>query len=171
MMVNAVPAAEGISQVFPPREILTQRKFDSKKDCKALFGSYVEASTDAIVTNDMKSRTHSCSALGPSGNWQGSTKCFDLSTRKVVTRRTVREFPMPDHIKKSVNKWGSQPCGKAYNSKVEFLNHTKDKFEWENDDIPTGEVTGEEPIYPNLIAEIPGIELETDFEDIENAVE
>jgi len=34
-----------------------------------------------------------------------------------------------------------------------------------------GEVTGKEPIYPNLIAEIPGIELETDFEDIENAVE
>ena len=36
---------------------------------------------------------------------------------------------------------------------------------------PKGEVTGEEPIYPNLIAEIPNIELETDFEDIENAVE
>ena len=33
-------------------------------------------------------------------------------------------------------------------------------------------MTGEEdPIYPNLIAEIPGVELETDFEDIENAVE
>ena len=55
MMVNAVPAAEGISQVFSPREIATQRKFDFKKDCKALFGSYVEASTDAIVTNDMTS--------------------------------------------------------------------------------------------------------------------
>ena len=54
---------------------------------------------------------------------------------------------------------------------MEFLNCTQDKFEWENDDIPTGEVTGEEPIYPNLIAEIPGIEIEKDLEDIENAVE
>ena len=54
---------------------------------------------------------------------------------------------------------------------MKFLNRTQDKFEWENDDIPTGEVTGEELIYPHLIAEIPGIELEADFEDIENAVE
>jgi hypothetical protein len=68
MMVNAIPAAEGISQLLSPREIVTQRKIDFRKDCKALFGSYVEASTDAIVTNDMKSRTHSCIALGPSGN-------------------------------------------------------------------------------------------------------
>ena len=78
-MVNAVPAAEGISQVFSPGEIVTQRKFDFEKDCKTLFGSYVEASTDAIVTNDTKSRTHSCIALGPSVNWQGSTRCFDLA--------------------------------------------------------------------------------------------
>ena len=78
---------------------------------------------------------------------------------------------MPDRIKKLVNKWGSQSWGKAYDSKVEFLNRTKDKFKWDNDDIPTGEVTGEEPIYPSLIAEISGIELEIDFEDIENAVE
>ena len=81
MMVNAVPTTEGISQVFSPREIVTQRRFDFKKDCKALFGLYVEAGTDTIVTNDMTSRTHICIALGPSGNWQGSTKCFDLSTK------------------------------------------------------------------------------------------
>ena len=146
-VVNAVPAAEGISQVFSPREIVTQRKFDFKKDCKALFGSYIEASTYEIVTNDMKSRTHSCIALGPSGNWQGSTKCFDLSTRQVVIRRTVKEVPMPDRVVK--NKLGSQPRGKAYKSSMEFLNRTQDKFEWENDDISPGEVTGEEPIYPN----------------------
>ena len=50
-MVDAVPAVEGISQVFSPREIVTQRKFDFKKDCKALFSSYVEVSTDAIVVD------------------------------------------------------------------------------------------------------------------------
>ena len=87
-----------------------------------------------------------------------------------MTRRTVKEVPMPDRVKKLVNKWGSQPRGKACKGSVEFLNRTKDKFEWANDDIPTREVTGEEePIYPNLIAEIPGVEVETDFKDIENA--
>ena len=88
-----------------------------------------------------------------------------------MTCHTVKEVPMPDRIKKLVEKWGTQSRGKAFKGKMEFLNRTKDKFEWENVDIPTGKMTGEEePIYPNLIAEIPGVELETDFEDIEGAV-
>ena len=75
MFVNAVPAPEGISQIFSPREIVTQTKIDFKKDCRAQFGLYVEVSTDAIVTNDTMPGTHECIVLGPSGNWQGSTKC------------------------------------------------------------------------------------------------
>ena len=78
MMVNATPAAEDISQIFSSGEIVTKRKIDFKKDHKAQFGSYVEDSTDAIVRNDMASRTHSCIALRPSGSWQGSTRCFNL---------------------------------------------------------------------------------------------
>ena len=70
-----------------------------------------------------------------------------------------------------MEKWGTQSRGKAYKGKVEFLNCKKDKFEWENGDIPMVEMTGEEePMYPNLIVEVPGVELETDFEDIEGAV-
>ena len=56
MFVDAVPAAEGISGVFSPCDIVTQQETDSKKDCKAQFGWYMEASTDAVVRNDMKSR-------------------------------------------------------------------------------------------------------------------
>ena len=153
MFVNAVPAVEDIFQIFSPRETVTQTKIDFEEDCKVQFGSYVESSTDAIVMNDMTSRTHECIALGPSGNWQGSTKYFDLTSGKVVTCHTVKEVPMPDRIKKLVEKWGTQSRGKAYKGKVEFLNRTKDKFEWKNVDISTGKMTGEEkPIYPNLIA-------------------
>ena len=51
--------------------------------------------------------------------------------------------------------WDDNPS-KAYTGSVKFLSPTKDKLEWENDDIPTVKVTGEEePIHPNLIAEIP----------------
>ena len=39
-------------------------------------------------------------------------------------------------------------------------------------DVHTGETSGkEEHIYPNLIAEIPGVELETDFEEIKDKVQ
>ena len=54
-------------------------------------------------------------------------------------QRTIEEVYMPDRIKKLVEKWGSQSCGKAYKGRVEFLNRMKDKFEWGNDDTPTGE--------------------------------
>ena len=41
MMINAVPADSGISEKFSPREIVTGRKIDMKKDFKAVFGVYV----------------------------------------------------------------------------------------------------------------------------------
>ena len=82
-MVNAVPAAKGISYIFAPHEIVTGRHLNFKH-LQAAFGEYIEASVDAEVTNEMKGRTHACISLGPSGNWQGSQVCFDLETGKVV---------------------------------------------------------------------------------------
>jgi len=92
-----------------PREIVTSRKLDMKKDCRARFGVFVEASKDADITNTMAERTHSCLALGPSRNLHGSVKCFDLLTGKVVVRRTIKVLPMPDSILKLINRWGSLP--------------------------------------------------------------
>ena len=84
MMINAVPADGSISEKYSPREIVTGQKLDMKKDCRALFGAYVEASKDAVTTNTMDKRTHSCITLGPSRNLQGSVKCFDLLTGKLI---------------------------------------------------------------------------------------
>ena len=55
---------------------------------------------------------------------------------------------------------------------IEYLNLTKDQFEWENNNIPTNKVTGEEEpvVHPSLIAKIPGAVLEEDFEDIAEAI-
>ena len=85
-----------MSAAYSSREIVTGRSLDVKIDLKAQFGSYVEASYDHIVTNDMKDRTHGCIALGALGNLQGSLKCFDLLTGQVVLRRTFTVLPMPD---------------------------------------------------------------------------
>ena len=63
----------------------------------------MQATTDEIVTNDQKPGTHGCIALGPSGNWQDSLKCFDLETGMVVIRRIVKVMPMPDRVVKKVN--------------------------------------------------------------------
>ena len=74
MCVNDVPATEGISRHYLPREIMTQRKVDSIQDCKVEFGQYIEASEDAMVTNTMNTQIPPCCEMGPSGNWKGSTK-------------------------------------------------------------------------------------------------
>ena len=106
MMINAVPADGGISEKYSPCEIVTGRKLDLKKDCRALFGAYFESSKDAVTTNTMDERTHSCIALGPSGNLQGSVKCFDLLTGKLIIRRTVQTVPYPHRIIRLANSWG-----------------------------------------------------------------
>ena len=57
MMVNAMPAAQGISDRFAPHEIVTGQRLNFKH-LQAEFGEYIESSVDAEVTNDMKGRTH-----------------------------------------------------------------------------------------------------------------
>ena len=78
---------------FSPREVVTGLSTDHEQDCKVDTGSYVEASTDATVTNDNTERTRSCVALGPVGNWQGPVICFDVESGKVFHRRTVTQLP------------------------------------------------------------------------------
>ena len=57
MMLNAVPATLGFSKVYSRNEIVTQRKLNMNKDCRVHFGTYVDASKDAQITNTMKLRT------------------------------------------------------------------------------------------------------------------
>ena len=128
MMVNAVPAENGISEKFSPREIVTGCKIAMKKDRKAVFGAYVEASTDADITNTMADRTHSFLALGPSGNLQGSVKCYDLLTGKVVVRRTIKVLPMPERLLRLANQWGKSSRSEQYGNKLEFLDCHKEKL-------------------------------------------
>ena len=106
IMLNTVPDASGISEKYSPDEIVISRKLDMKKDCWARFGAYVEASKDADIINTMAERTHSCLTLGPSGNLQGSVKCFDLLTGRVVVCQTNKVLLMPDSIPKLINRWG-----------------------------------------------------------------
>ena len=165
LFINVVPDPLGVSERYSPREIVTQRKFDFELDCKVLFGSYVQASNDAIITNTMKLRTHGCVALGTSGNWQGTTKCFDIETGKVVTRRVVKEVPYPDCVIKRVNDLGKTPRGEKYSDGLEFLNRNKQPFDWENEELNEKLPEVEEPIYPDILAEVPGLVLESDFDD------
>jgi hypothetical protein len=98
MWINGMPVDSGASTIYSPREIVTGLKLDFNKHCKYLWGSYVEASEDADITNTLRSRTFPCIVLGPTGNSQGSVWCFNLQTKQVIKRRTVKPLPMPDRV-------------------------------------------------------------------------
>ena len=149
-----------VHQKISPREIVTGRHLDVKKDCRAPFGAYVEASINANVTNTMKDRTHSCLSLGPAGNFQDSLKCFDILTGKVVTRRTIKVLPMPDIFLKTLNRWGLTSWTTVFGDKLELLNRMKSKYNWDNDDIFNNEegLVEPEPTHTGhhgILAEIP----------------
>ena len=81
--LNAFPNMSE-KQWFSPRKIITGLTVDYKQDCKAVVGAYIEVSIDAKITNDNVERRQSYVYLGPSGNHQGSIKCFVIETGAVV---------------------------------------------------------------------------------------
>ena len=85
-------------QWFHPLEIFTGLTVDYKQDCKAVVGTYIEASIDAETTNDSVERGQSCIYLGPSGNRQGSIKYFSIEKDTVVVQRVFDVLPYPDAI-------------------------------------------------------------------------
>ena len=103
----------------------------------------------------MKLRTHVCIALVILGNWQGSTLCFDLDIGKVVTSRMAKKPPMPNRVVKRVNMLGKSKRGIKYLDRVEFLNPKCQPFEWENEEIRDTLPTIDEPIYLDILDEIP----------------
>ena len=132
---------------FSSREIVTGLSTDFKRDCKADIGSCVEASTDVVVMNDNTERTRSCIALGPVGNRQGSVKCFDIETGKILHRRTVTQLPWPldNRLVKKIEEWGKKGAAAIKRGCIEFLNRAGKKFDWDNDDLSDLEVVSEQP--------------------------
>ena len=76
MWLNDIPRKSGAIQGISPRELITERKVNYKRYCRACMRGYLEASTYVIVMNDNTPRTHSCIAFVLSGNRQSSVKCF-----------------------------------------------------------------------------------------------
>ena len=96
--------------------------------------------------------------------------CFDLDTGKVVTRRIIEEMPYPDLIIKRVNKWGKTTRGEKFSDGVEFRNRKIQPFDWENKELVETLQEVKEPVYLDILAEILGLVIESDFADKGGAV-
>jgi hypothetical protein len=142
---------------------VTGLKVDYAKHCRARWGSYVEASDDLDVTNTMRDRTSPCIVLGPTGNIQGSVRCYNLETKSIVKRRTITPLPMPDRVIRRVIALGKRSKQKRKSAHLQFLNRVQQEFDWVIEET-AGLVKPEPSETDALPAEIPGVQLESDFE-------
>jgi hypothetical protein len=160
--INAFPSDSGVSSVHSPREIVTGLKIDYSKHCRARWGSYVEASDDLDVTNTMRDRTSPSIVLGPTGNIQGSVRCYNLETKSVVKRRTITPLPMPGRVIRRVLELGKRSKQKRKSEHLQFLNRIQQEFDWVVEE--TAGLVEREPHETDAIPdEIPGVSLESDF--------
>ncbi len=106
--------------------------------------------------------------MGPTGNLQGSVKFFCLNTGRILKQRSFTALPMPDRVIKRVNAIGvRERQGRTFR----FLNQRREPYKW-TDSVPEDdpEFQGlledeEEAAYPDISAESPGVELESEEAD------
>ena len=94
-----------------------------------------------------------------------------MDTEKVVSRRIIgEELPYPDRVIKRVNQWGKTTRGEKYLDGIKFRNRKREPFNWENEELAETLLEPEEPISPDVLAEVPGLVLESDLPDLDDAV-
>ena len=79
LWLNTFHIQSGITRGFSSKELVTGLTVNVLRHCWFDVGAYVEAITDAIITNDNSDRTHPCIYLGLSGNRQDLHNCFLLT--------------------------------------------------------------------------------------------
>ena len=118
-----------------PRAFVTGLTVNFLRHCQFDVGAYVEASTDAIITNDISDRTHPCIYLGPSGNRQCSHNCFSLDIGCVLVQRSAKQMPWPDMLLKLQTLGEKRGKYAIQRGHLKSLNQIGETFDWENDDL------------------------------------
>jgi hypothetical protein len=170
LWLNAYPVKTGVSSIYSPREVLVRLHLDYKKHCRVLPGTYCKVHDKPSPSNTIVPQRHKGIALGPTGNLQGTVKLYCLNTGRMLKRRSFMPLPMPDSMIQQVNIIGlKEEQGRSFL----FLNRQKEPYKWTNkvpeDDLEFQgllEADAEEAAaYPNISAELPGVELTSKEDD------
>jgi hypothetical protein len=166
LWLTAFLVKTGISTTYSARELLVCWQLDYKKHCRVLPGSYCKVHDKLVPENTMVWQTHKGIALSLTGNIQGSMKFYCTNPGRVLKHCSFTLMPMPDQAIKRVNAIGAQEGqGHAF----QFLNQSQDPYGW-TDKVPQDDPDfqglldnkEEEAVYPDISAELPGVELEED---------
>ena len=131
----------------------------------------MEAHEDSEVTNTLEACTFTGVYCGPTGNIQGMCKVFDVLMGKVKKVCNFTIQPMPDQVIRLVNSWEQNLQCNDLQNKLEFLNCVKQKYDWDVEGSPVKGLVQEDQAHPDIIAEIPAIDLEVEQPGLDVAVE
>ena len=106
--LNTFPPRNGISEFYSPRTIMSGKPIDYNKHCKTPFGAYVQALHESNPTNTNAPRTIGCIYLRYLEQGDGAYELYNLSTKKVLTRRKYTKLPIPDHVIEKVEQIARQ---------------------------------------------------------------
>ena len=102
----------------------------------------------------------------PGAYWQfnGTYKFLSLKTGKVIKRQKFDVIPTPASVIKKINYWGRRD---QTNGRLVVRDRNNNPYDWEeeHDILIEDNAIKQEPEpapYPNIPAEIPGVELECD---------
>ena len=156
-----MPASQGVSGHFSPRDIVPVWALDLNKRCKAQLGSYLGSHEDIVVVNTHHPWAFPEIYLEPTGNIQVTLKVFYIKTGVVKKPRKMTEFHIPDQVITLLDKWSKRSSREYMQSRLVFLNLHKHKFDWVNDDLDKSEGLVENS-HPEIPAQMPGIDLKVD---------
>ncbi|KAA8498721.1 Copia protein [Porphyridium purpureum] len=86
-----------------PKEEMTGRVLDAKRDLALGFGDYVQVHA-AHVDNSMAERTVGCIALHPTENLSGAWNFLNLNTVAMTVRQSWTSLPTPDFVLDRLNE-------------------------------------------------------------------
>jgi hypothetical protein len=119
--LNFFPAKHGISEYYSPTMILHQRNLDYTKDCKFIFGTYVQANDKPSPTNDLSAQTLDCIYLRYRDSHQGGHELLHLPTYKIIIRRNITPLPI---MRKIVDKVAALADTKGMPSGLKIVSKT-----------------------------------------------
>ena len=96
--LNFFPPRGGISDYYSPRQIIEKRNLDYRRQCAIPMFTYVEATDDRAVKNDMKQRTISALYIRPKVTSSGGFEVLSLSTFQTFSRAHVTPLPMTPSV-------------------------------------------------------------------------
>ena len=92
-----IPRTGGISAYYSPREIVTGRKSNYKKECLIPFLSYVLAHDEPSPSSSQAPRAIDC--MCPAVHLaQGGHECYNIGTSKIINTRRVNIAPITEAI-------------------------------------------------------------------------